>query len=47
MWAVFIILGVLWILAIPTAYTFGELIHVLIVFSMVTVIVQFLKRHAA
>ena len=46
LWTVFVILGVLWLLAIPTAYTIGALIHVLIVFAIVAVVVQLLSRRA-
>jgi hypothetical protein len=43
LWIVFGILGVLWVLAIPAAYTIGELIHVLIVFAVVAAMVRLLR----
>ena len=45
MLTVFVILGVLWLLAMP--YTVGELIHVLIVFAVAAVVVQLLRPRQA
>ena len=40
LWTVFVILGVLWLLGVVTAYTMGGLIHILLVVAIVTLIVQ-------
>jgi hypothetical protein len=40
LWTVFVILAVLWLLGIVTAYTMGGFIHVLLVIALVALILQ-------
>ena len=40
LWTVFVILAVLWLLGIVTAYTMGGFIHVLLVIALIALIVQ-------
>lgn len=40
LWTVFVVLLVLWLLGVTTAYTMGGLIHILIVFALVALVVQ-------
>ena len=40
LWTVFVILAVLWLLGIVTAYTMGGFIHVLLVIALVALIFQ-------
>jgi hypothetical protein len=43
LWTVFVILTVLWLLGMATAYTMGGFIHILIVFAVVTLLIQLLS----
>jgi uncharacterized protein DUF5670 len=40
LWTVFVILLVLWLLGVTTAYTLGGLIHVLLVIAVVSLVIQ-------
>ena len=40
LWTVFVVLAVLWLLGVTTAYTMGGLIHILLVLAIVALIVQ-------
>lgn len=40
LWTVFVVLAVLWLLGVTTAYTMGGLIHILIVFALVALVFQ-------
>jgi len=40
LWTVFVILTVLWLLGMTTAYTLGGFIHILIVLAVVALVVQ-------
>jgi hypothetical protein len=40
LWTVFVILTVLWLLGMTTAYTMGGFIHILIVLAVVALVVQ-------
>jgi Family of unknown function (DUF5670) len=40
LWTVFVILAVLWLLGIVTAYTMGGFIHVLLVIALIALIFQ-------
>jgi Family of unknown function (DUF5670) len=42
LWTVAVILLVLWTLGMGTAYTGGELVHVLLVIAAIVVVFQFL-----
>jgi hypothetical protein len=43
LWTVFVILAVLWLLGVTTAYTMGGFIHILIVFALVALVFQLLS----
>jgi len=40
LWTVFVVLLVLWLLGVTTAYTLGGLIHVLLVIAVVALVIQ-------
>lgn len=40
LWTVFVVLAVLWLLGVTTAYTMGGLIHILLVLAIVALVVQ-------
>jgi hypothetical protein len=42
LWTIFIILLVLWLLGMVSSYTFGGLIHILLVVALVVVVVRLL-----
>ena len=42
LWTVIVILTVLWLLGLTTAYTMGGFIHILIVFAIVALLIQLL-----
>jgi hypothetical protein len=43
LWTVFVILLVLWLLGVTTAYTLGGLIHVLLVIAVVSLVIQLMS----
>jgi hypothetical protein len=43
LWAIFVILLILWGLGLMTGYTLGGVIHVLLVIAIVVVVVQVIK----
>lgn len=43
LWTIIIILLVLWALGLLTAYTFGGLIHLLLVIAIVIVVVRLIR----
>ena len=43
LWTVFVILAVLWLLGVVTAYTMGGFIHVLLVIAVVALIFQLMS----
>jgi hypothetical protein len=43
LWTLFVILLVLWLLGVTTAYTLGGLIHLLLVIALVSLIIQLLS----
>ena len=43
LWTVFVILAVLWLLGVTTAYTMGGFIHILIVLAIIALVVQLLS----
>lgn len=43
LWTVFVILLVLWLLGMSTAYTLGGLIHLLLVIALVSLVIQVLS----
>ena len=43
-WAIFLVLIVLWLLGIANSYMFGGFIHVLLVLALVTALVRLYQR---
>ena len=43
MWTIFVILLILWFLGLITSYTFGGLIHVLLVIALIILIIQLVQ----
>jgi hypothetical protein len=43
LWTIFLILLVMWMLGMVTAYTMGGFIHVLLVLALVAVVIQLLS----
>jgi Family of unknown function (DUF5670) len=43
LWTVFVILLVLWLLGLTTAYTLGGFIHILLVLAVVSLVIQLLS----
>lgn len=44
LWAVFIILVVVWLLGLLTAHTFGGFIHLVLVIALTVLLVQLMDR---
>lgn len=44
LWALFLVLLLLWLLAMATAYTAGGFIHLLLVIALVMMVVQSIDR---
>ena len=47
LWTIFIILLVLWLLGMVSSYTFGGLIHILLVVALVVLVVRLLAGRRA
>jgi hypothetical protein len=47
LWAIAVVLAVLWFLGLGSAYTMGGLIHVLIVAAVVMVLFNLFRRRSA
>jgi hypothetical protein len=45
LWVVFILLVIIWLLGVATAYTFGGFIHLLLVIALTVLLVQLTKHH--
>jgi len=43
LWTVFMVLLVLWLLGVVSAYTLGGFIHILLVLAIITVLVQLIQ----
>ncbi len=43
LWTIFVILLVLWLLGLVTAYTFGGFVHILLVLAVVVLVFQLLS----
>lgn len=43
LWTIFIVLLVLWALGLLTAYTFGGLIHILLVIALVILVIRLIQ----
>jgi hypothetical protein len=43
LWTIFVILLVLWLLGVATAYTLGGFIHILLVLAVVTVLIRVIQ----
>ncbi|AWW27709.1 lmo0937 family membrane protein [Acetobacterium sp. KB-1] len=44
LWTVAIVLVVLWLLGFLTSYTFGGLIHILLVLAVIVVVINLIRR---
>ncbi len=40
LWTIFVILLVMWLLGLVTAYTFGGFVHLLLVLALVVLVIQ-------
>jgi hypothetical protein len=43
LWTIAVILLVLWLLGMLTAYTFGGLIHILLVIAVIVIVIQLIQ----
>ena len=43
LWTIFVILLVMWLLGLVTAYTMGGLVHILLVIALVVLVIQLLQ----
>ena len=43
LWTIFVILLVMWLLGLVTAYTMGGFIHILLVLAVVAVLIQLIS----
>ncbi|HCP08384.1 MAG TPA: lmo0937 family membrane protein [Candidatus Moranbacteria bacterium] len=43
LWTIFVILLVLWLIGLLTSYTFGGLIHILLVAAVIVLIVRLIQ----
>jgi hypothetical protein len=43
LWTIFVILLVLWLLGLVTAYTFGGFIHILLVIALVVLVIRLIQ----
>jgi len=44
LWTVAVVLVVLWFLGFITSYTFGGLIHILLVLAVIVIVINFIRR---
>jgi hypothetical protein len=47
LWTIFVILLVMWLLGLVTAYTFGGFVHILLVLAVVVLVIQLLSGRRA
>ncbi len=47
LWTIFVILLVLWLLGLVTAYTFGGFVHILLVLALVVLVFQLMSGRRA
>ena len=47
LWTIFVVLLVLWLLGVVSAYTLGGFIHILLVLAIVTVLIQLIQGRRA
>jgi Family of unknown function (DUF5670) len=43
LWTIFVILLVMWLLGLVTAYTMGGFVHILLVIALVVLVIQLLQ----
>jgi uncharacterized protein DUF5670 len=43
LWTIFVILLILWLLGVVSAYTLGGFIHVLLLLALVTLVIQVIQ----
>ncbi len=46
LWTIFMVLMILWLLGLVTAYTLGGFIHVLLIIAIVTVLIRVIQGRA-
>jgi hypothetical protein len=47
LWTIFVILLVMWLLGLVTAYTFGGFVHILLVLAVIVLVFQLLAGRRA
>jgi uncharacterized membrane protein YtjA (UPF0391 family) len=47
LWTIFVILLVLWLLGLVTSYTFGGLVHILLVLAVVVLVINLVQGRRA
>jgi len=47
LWTIVVILVILWVLGLATAYTMGGLIHILLVIAIVVILINVISRRRA
>jgi hypothetical protein len=47
LWTIFVVLAILWLLGIVSAYTFWGYIHVLLVIALVVLVIRLLQGRGA
>jgi hypothetical protein len=47
LWAIFVILLVLWLLGLVTSYTLGGFVHILLVLAVVVLVINLLQGRKA
>jgi hypothetical protein len=45
LWTIFVVLLVMWLFGLVTAYTMGGLLHILLVIALVVLVIQLLQGH--
>jgi uncharacterized protein DUF5670 len=43
LWTIFVVLMVLWLLGVTTAYTLGGFIHILLILAIVSVLIRIIQ----
>jgi hypothetical protein len=43
LWTIFVITLILWLLGLVTSYTFGGLIHILLVIAVIVLVIQLVQ----
>ena len=43
LWTIFVILSIMWVLGLATAYTLGGFIHILLVIAVATLVINLIQ----